>query len=751
MDKIEAIQQIKNIGKFNDCQIAGCQFNENTIIYGRNTLGKSTLTSIFRSLQTGNKKLIEGRKTFGTLGQPQVQIRFTDGTNRNILDYNSNKWSLGNQNILIFDTQFIIENVFQGEQITFDNQKSLNRIIIGQRGIKLNDEIQLLQTELNELTEKKKKVSANFNKFLPSTEFNNIQIDKFCQLPELNGLEDQIKTKKEDLERAKNKEVIVGFLDDDLVFFNNLKKFEYDKILNLTINFNPQEIENHVNNHWKNSKQSKDFLKLGLELTKDQKETCVFCGQKLGEKQLNLLEVYNQFFKGEYQQVQNQVITLKKQLEKTNLESQVVKFIAGIEKHSLKTELNSEFFKDLIVSYKELNVDFKQKSDDLYYVSEKSYEKEFVSKLTNLVTEIKRLTETYFPNFNDSISIITIISQISELELNKKRTEDTFKEMCKEYIEINESFETKRNLREIKRKELDEYSLEVFSKHKSTINEYLVKMGANFIVDDLQPIKKLKGTDERLFSIKFYNSHQVTISTDDENIPTFKNSLSESDKRALAFAFFLSLLRHDNELDNKILIFDDPFSSFDEERKRDTIQLLADIQYSEGQITKTPLQKIILTHEKTFYREVYLKSFIQPQTLKIIFDGEINGMSTSTIKYCDIEEEFPDDLIIAKIKRLKEIHINQLYHEKYDSDCRIVLENIFKKKYYFLLEEQIKQRKSVRTFTTTLSSKYPNSDYTKLLRLCDDLNIELHDNGASPSIGDHASILRDFFFCIEII
>jgi hypothetical protein len=41
MKKIEAIQQIKNIGKFSNCQIAGCQFNDNTIIYGKNTLGKS--------------------------------------------------------------------------------------------------------------------------------------------------------------------------------------------------------------------------------------------------------------------------------------------------------------------------------------------------------------------------------------------------------------------------------------------------------------------------------------------------------------------------------------------------------------------------------------------------------------------------------------------------------------------------------------------------------------------------------------
>src|SRR5690554_6642394 len=138
MNKIEAIQNIKKVGKFVDCQAAGFQFQDNTIIYGRNTLGKSTLTAIFRSIQTGDKKIIEGRKTFGVSGRPDIKIRFTDGSTRTILDFNSNQWTTGNPNIQIFDTQFITENVFQGEEITFDNQKSLNQIIIGEKGIDLD-------------------------------------------------------------------------------------------------------------------------------------------------------------------------------------------------------------------------------------------------------------------------------------------------------------------------------------------------------------------------------------------------------------------------------------------------------------------------------------------------------------------------------------------------------------------------------------------------------------------------------------
>ncbi len=751
MKKIEAIQYIKNIGKFSNCQIAGHQFNENTIIYGKNTLGKSTLTSIFRSLQTGNRKIIEGRKTFGSVNKPEIQIRFFDGKVREVIDYNSNKWLEGNLNISIFDTQFISENVFQGEQITFDNQKSLNQIIIGEKGLNLNAEIQSLQNELNDLTERKRKLTSDFNRLLPSFEFENITIDKFCSLPELSGLDEEISKKREEYEREKNKEVITKTLNTHLSFFQNIANLDVDIVLQKMINFNPKEIDEHIKKHWKNQKASKDFLRQGLELTKEEMDSCVFCGQKLGETELNLISAYEQFFKGEYQLIQNQVLRLKEQLEKTNLESQFGKFLLDIEKYSLKTELNPEFLGKLNEEYKSLIEDFRTKSNDIYFTPIKQYSSPLFSGLRQVVTEIRRIIEKYFSINNLTFDLTEILTQIKNLELNKKRILEAYKSICKDHYDISSTFEQKRELREKKRKELEQYSLDVFNKHKSTINIYLKRMGANFVIDDLLPIKKLKGSDEKLFSIKFYDSHSVKLDSSEENIPNFKNSLSESDKRVLAFAFFLSLLSHDSELNNKILVFDDPFSSFDEERKRDTIQLLADIQYKDGDLIKVPSQKIILTHEKTFYREIYLKSFIHSQTLKIEFDGVVNGINTSTIKYCNVEEEFPDDVILSKIKRLKEIHTNRSFSEKYDGDCRIILENIFKRKYSFQLEESINQRKSVRTFTTILESKYSPTDFNRLLRLCNDLNIELHDNSLQPSEGDHASILRDFFDCIEII
>jgi hypothetical protein len=38
------------------------------------------------------------------------------------------------ENIEIFDSEFIDANVFEGQGVSFDQQKNLNQIIIGARG-----------------------------------------------------------------------------------------------------------------------------------------------------------------------------------------------------------------------------------------------------------------------------------------------------------------------------------------------------------------------------------------------------------------------------------------------------------------------------------------------------------------------------------------------------------------------------------------------------------------------------------------
>ncbi len=362
-------------------------------------------------------------------------------------------------------------------------------------------------------------------------------------------------------------------------------------------------------------------------------------------------------------------------------------------------------------------------------------------------------------NIPSTKSILDLEKDKKSLEITKKRHESAWVKFCKDLDTIETEAEKVRATRELKRKELDTYSSAIFDIHKGSINKFCKDMCADFEIDDFKPLKKIVGRDERIFAIKFFGSHKVGIDNKDEKTPNFRNTLSESDKRLLAFSFFVSLLSHDRELEKKIVVFDDPMSSFDSERRRKTVHLITDIacKYKETNGTEKsllPKQKIILTHEDRFAKE--LKRLIPSATTLKIEEYIVQGQKQSKISHADFEQEFPDDDISNRIDKIKGILDARTFTTSFEADCREILEHIFKRKYYLQLKNEIASKKSVRTFTTKLNEEKVNgfddaSKFQKFTRLCDDLNIELHDNGSTISNGDKESVLKDFFDCLILI
>ena len=100
---------------------------------------------------------------------------------------------------------------------------------------------------------------------------------------------------------------------------------------------------------------------------------------------------------------------------------------------------------------------------------------------------------------------------------------------------------------------------------------------------------------------------------------------SESDKRALALSVFIakceSLSRE--EQSRSILVFDDPVTSFDDERINRTIRIIEDLR---------PLfrQVIILTHYSSFLRMYYEYASLNERGIQLLrIDKTSNGSEIS--------------------------------------------------------------------------------------------------------------------------
>ena len=529
--------------------------------------------------------------------------------------------------------------------------------------------------------------------------------------------------------------------------------------MSISIQVKAELVTEHILKTWKNPSHSKDFLQTGLSLTKDEQADCVFCGQELNAEAKGLLSSYSQLFSQEYRTLQTEISNAVSKFEKWNpityLES-IQDKLASVKINPISIELNKEKTKE---QKDAINTEFLAKLKDI------GYEVNF-GKFDSLIGVIKKVKEQIDELkkknvFTTDVNIEALNKKIKELEFAKTRHTKEWDDFLNEYDNIDGIQEAKKQKRESTREQLNEYGKNLFAVHFDTINKVLYELNADFTIYDLQPIRKIVGQSERIFALKFFNSHLVSIDETATDKPNFKNTLSESDKRVLAFAFFYSLMIHDAKLHEKIIVFDDPFSSFDSDRRVRTVQLLANphLITSDGEIIEKAVnQLIILTHESEFFKWIYLK-LDNPKPLRIVPDGLSNGVKKSTIVDCNVYSEFIEDENLKDLKEIEDIHSSNKPITNYEglcAKCRKILESIFIRKYLFDLEDEINTRKSVRTFVDKLKNISQNDfekvpKYKEFISLCDNLNIELHSNTLKNEGQNALNVLGDFLRLIKQI
>jgi wobble nucleotide-excising tRNase len=749
---ITRFTHIKGVGKYINCNIGGKQFEKNTIIFGQNTGGKTTLTDILWSYKTGDSSFIESRKSFGFYANQSVEF-FNE---KNIMSkFPSQEWSKGYDNIEIFDSQFINENIFEGTEIKFGQQQKLHSIIIGNEGKKIASEINKNQTDVTIVTDLKRDRTKEFKRAFE----NKIEFENFVKLPKFTNPTELINEIKETITVSKNQQKIKGLFDSTVKLLDNIINQQTKIVLSKSIQTNAETVTKHILENWKNPNHSKDFLNTGLLLTKEENKKCVFCGQDLNQNAVNLLSEYSKLFSEGYEKFQTEIVTTVSKFERFNALQVIEEFKEKFDLLNINIELDKINYQEINqikqTSYKE----FLKKKDDLSYIIDFTSYDEMINIYSEILTQINSLTEKYI--FKNDANIESLEKKIFEIETSQTRHNSQWSEFIKEGVEIELSQEKSKVKRELLRKKLNEYSDKLYNTHFNTINNILSELGADFKICDPAPLKNLTGQNERVFTLEFFKLHKINIGETTNNKPRFKTTLSESDKRMLAFAFFYSLLLHDPEIENKIVVFDDPFSSFDTNRRIKTVQLLANpyLITSEGErIEKSFEQLIILTHESEFYKWIF-KHLDNPKSLKIIPDGEENGVKKSTIENCNVFDEFIEDKNKKDLRLIKKV-INENKpldnYEQLTSKCRKIMESIFTRKYLFELEDEINKRKSIRTFVTKLNELEINSfgsapKFKDFIMLCDNLNIELHENNLTNDDGNGISILSEFLKLIKQI
>lgn len=700
-EMIKKVIKIKGVGKFENyvskaiTSFSG-DFKNIVLIYGINGSGKSTLASIIHSLK-GNNFFISKRKTFQFTGSPEVEF-LINGISKPF-SFSNHKWDDNYTDIEIFDEYFINENVYTGFEIDTDHKRKLFDIILGQKGIKLKREIEQIKIDIKEEQKSLTKNATDINAFVGYI---------------TNPKKYSILTKTEEIEkRIAEKELEIQLCESSIEIrsTNNLKPIDFSKlnfdfnniktILEKSINTISEEylikVEQHKK-HFSIGKHTEQWIKLGYDNIKN--DICPFCERPF-DSTTEIITAYNQYFNQEYLQLQkdtkeiddffisfNLPLVLSKIELSITTNSSLVDFWKPHTKIDFYDEVLLQEKETLLISFNSIKELVQKKTNNPIKSQTTETLIEFQEKLNEEILRFKACNKIIFQYITriDEIkntptkSLQTLEEELIFLKLNQLRFSEKGKELAKKYLDAEIKIDSLNIDKGYKQDELKKYTTSTLSIYKDTINKLLKKFATYM---EIKEIKSAYIGASKVPSVEYalsVSGSNVKLNDDGIN-PSFRYVLSTGDKSALAISFFLAILIVDQRnLANKIILFDDPVSSFDRSRQFSTLKYLHWIASKSNQL-------FVLTHNLSFAGEFYYhypkRSEIQP--LQIC---QINNQSYLDEFMIEIET-LPDvlkDLNTVK-KYLKNGAVDDSEKRKVLRCLRPILEGYYKMKFYGIVQK----------------------------------------------------------------
>lgn len=718
---IKKLIKIKNVGRFKSFSTKNDEtsFNKTTVIFGYNTYGKSTLTAIFRSLRDNNIHYIQGRKTFGSSLADKQEIEVVDSKN-NTFVFNS-KW--GNKNIEIFDNDFITKNVFYGDSINSEQQSSLYEILIGDEVYELKQKIYNLKKEQTGLEKNKTDIENEFTKKGFGT------FDVFQKLKQDVDIDRKIQETQDEIKQQENINSLKALIAKTYLKSTFSKfKTEFFKTLDLSVE---KILSDHIEKNWNSTTASKDFLSCGLDLLKE-KGGCVFCGQDLTAVH-DFISNLQKIFSDEYKNLKENINRLGNQFIAIDLEKSFLEF----ENYGLNLRKKLDYEKLQSVK-KNIDNKIRLKQNDLSIQLDFDNDPDFKVFLIELGKLATVFTDIEVQPVEDSSRLSSLRNNLLQQKLIKYR-------FSADGISIFDRYNEAQNKLEIKKEEIKKLNNEltvkvnkIFEENEKEINYFLKELGANFLLKNFSPKSHMGRINTHFCHFQFIidTQHIISISNkkrkdepEPENMPHFKNTLSDSDRRILAFSFFLAKLSNDKNIKDKIIVLDDPFSSFDENRKDGTAKLLVKLKNKKGD---EPLQKIILTHDSGFLCRLFDKLPNESKVLKIHYSKQ----EGSILEYCDVQDDFLKETYFKDIEYIKKSVENSKNINESLKKVRPCLEHLLKRKYYFLLSPETLMKKSIGDYLNEIGSACPLKDEI----MNDNWHENMHDGHAIMQLNDPAKI-----------
>jgi wobble nucleotide-excising tRNase len=609
---IRKILKLQNVGLFQDAtQNGDVNLSQVTAIYADNGRGKTFLASVFRACQLGDAGRLNARKTIDATNGPEVKFLLPTGSH---VEFTLNAWTSTLPDIIVFDSEFVEQNVFSGAEVRADQRQSLLEFALGNQTLLLKQQIDRLTEDIGVQTRKRTEAEKTLAGFAPP-----FTVAQFILLQPVPDAQQQIDALQKRIEAAKNAQQLAARKDPTELAFIQFGVPAVFDVLKTQIQDVEESAEAMVKAHFAkhNAPGFEDWLSRGQDYMS--LGECPFCGQGLSG--LELIQAYRSHFNKAYADLKRTVAALEAEAAKGLADARIQGAISAAETNTARIEA----WKDQLnltapaLDAAALGAAIKQVREQLLaLVSTKQKSPlELVGSqgdcdaAVSTVASINQAITTYnaairalaatIADFKKKLAAedtTALKAEVKKLEATQKRQLQDVMTAVSDY----QSAEAERRRLDTEktqtRQQLDALMLTTLQQYQTSINDHLTAFGAEFSIEKLQPTYVGGGEPRTEYGLLVRNK-SVKLGSRADLTPrhSFATTLSEADKRTLAFAFFIARLKADPKLADKLVVLDDPVSSLDRNRRHESIRHITNLA---GECR----QLVVLSHDAYFVREL---------------------------------------------------------------------------------------------------------------------------------------------------
>lgn len=605
---LKRIQALRNIGRFKNCKSGNIEFGRLTIIYGRNTYGKSTLGDVFASIQENDDDRITGRITIPYDGHPQyvgLSLLPPSSTKEVPLIFENGKWtgvlpaSLG---IRTFDDGFIHRNVFVARKFNRDTKENFSAFILGEQGVEkakaVADKKQARQKasrDRNQLTKMAFKDVGDLQSFLKLSPTGTLE-ESDARLQSLWNDHAAVRKQQEQIQaiQARDEGAVLTWSTD---FSDALRALNQT----LALNFEgahkeaKAKVAQHINAGFQQPQGAEQWIRQGVRQNKG--ELCQFCGQELTKDAHKLLDLYRQAFDDAFDKhdtvVKQQLTTALAQADRLPVNGVRVILAKNTATYAGYQELQSnQTYASAVSKVAELaeKIDAalaaidNQLPDALNRLRAASTKKQEAphtalepvdeASVRSLENEVQQHVSEYntwigicnaeIATFKKGTNAADLKQRLEKIETDGKaerRNKNRIKlaSRCDEHIALNSQIESlDKEIVELEKKLQTDQS-EYLKKFFESLNGWFKRFGSHDFT--LERGETKQGYTPIYFLKVKYKGQAIDESA-------LSQVFSESDRRALALAVFWAQLQSLPEptLAEQVVVLDDPLTSFDDHR-----------------------------------------------------------------------------------------------------------------------------------------------------------------------------------------